>query len=300
LVPLARIQRVLGRAATAGATNWLLVNTANIRPVLMTTRAVMEMAWNPDGWTGANATGDRRYLERWAREEFGERAAPAIVRYYDRYFAAPLRYGPEEDATAGDNFYHTVARNLLLSILDGPSGFEFRLRPRVDFEGVTFTDTADLMRKVLAAAREAAGRWANVRALADAARPLVPAERADFFAGAIAMPAELHQHLNQMVIDLAAMSQAPDAAARLAKLQAAIAETEAARAALHSAEYGKWKDFYTAGDWLVDGSRTLALEYAYLDKLEGRPVSRNAIARARDTGFAYVRITAYQGTQTAP
>jgi hypothetical protein len=299
MVPLARIQRELGRAATADATNWLLVNTANIRPVLMTTRAVMEMAWDPGGWTGANATGDGRYLEQWSREEFGERAAPAIARYYDAYFSAPLRYGPEEDATAGDNFYHTVARNLLLSLLDGDSGFEFRLRPRVDFEGVTFTDTADLMRKVLDAARAAADRWRQVRALADAARPLIPADRLDFFTGAVQMPVDLHAHLNQMVIDLAEMSQAADTGTRIAKLKAAIADTEAAQAALHSAEYGKWKDFYTAGDWLVDGPRTLALEHAYLDQLEGRPVPQNAIMRAKDTGFAYVRITAYQGTQTA-
>ena len=300
MVPLARIQRELGRAATAGATNWLLVNTSNIRPVVMTTRAVMEMAWDPSGWTGSNATGDTRYLDRWSREEFGERAAPAIVRYYDAYFAAPLRYGPEEDATAGDNLYHTIARDLLVSLLDGSSAFEFRLRPRVDFEGITFADTADLMAKMLDAARAAAGRWRNVHALADAARPLVPADRADFFKGAIEMPVDLHLHLNQMVIDLAEMSQATDAATRLAKLKAAIADTEAAQAALHSAEYGKWKDFYTAGDWLVDGPRTLALERAYLDKLKGRPVPQNAVVRAKDTGFAYARITAYQGTQTAP
>jgi hypothetical protein len=300
MVPLARIQRELGRAATAGATNWLLVNTSNIRPVVMTTRAVMEMAWDPSGWKASDATGATDYLDRWSREEFGERAAPAISRYYDAYFAAPLRYGPEEDATAGDNLYHTLARNLLVSLLEGSSPFEFRLRPRVDFEGITFTDTADLMAKMLDAARAASSRWQHVRALADAARPLVPADRADFFKGAIEMPVDLHQHLNQMVIDLAEMSQATDAATRIAKLKAAIADTEAAQAALHSAEYGKWKDFYTAGDWLVDGPRTLALERAYLDKLEGRPVPQNAIVRAKDTGFAYARITAYQGTQTAP
>ena len=47
MMPLERIQRELGRAAKAGATRWLLVNTANVRPVVMTTRAVMELAWNP-------------------------------------------------------------------------------------------------------------------------------------------------------------------------------------------------------------------------------------------------------------
>jgi hypothetical protein len=260
----------------------------------------MELAWNPQPWTDAGANGRAAYLDRWAREEFGARAAPAIARYYTAYFAAPARYGPAEDATAGDNLYHTLARNLLLTLLDGSSGFEFRLRPRVDFEAIDFTDTADLMRKMLDACREAAVRWTAVQRLVDEARPLVAAGRESFFQASIATPAALHRHRNQMVIDLAEMAQTSDRSTRVARLRAAITETEAAQAALHAAEYGKWAGFYTAGDWLVDGSRTLALEHAYLDQLEGRPVPQNAIVRAKDTGFAYVRITAYQGTQTAP
>ena len=68
-------------------------------------------------------------------------------------------------------------------------------------------------------------------------------------------------------------------------------------AALRAAEYDKWKGFYTAGDWLLNTPLTLALARTYLDQLEGRPVSENTIIRARDTGFAYQMITAYQGTQ---
>jgi len=44
-VPLERIERELRRAARAGATNYLLDNTSNVRPVVMTTRALMELAW---------------------------------------------------------------------------------------------------------------------------------------------------------------------------------------------------------------------------------------------------------------
>ena len=93
------------------------------------------------------------------------------------------------------------------------------------------------------------------------------------------------------------MAQAPDKTGKIRKLRPAIKEGEAAAAALHAAEYGKWKGFYTEGDWLLDTPRTLALAKTYLDVLEGRPVSENAIIRAKDTGFAYFRITAYQGTQ---
>jgi hypothetical protein len=100
-----------------------------------------------------------------------------------------------------------------------------------------------------------------------------------------------------MLVNLGEMTQASDKSVKIAKLRAAIKEGEAASAALKAAEYGKWKGFYTEGDWLLDTPRTLALARTYLDSLEGRPVSENAIVRAKDTGFAYFRITAYQGTQ---
>jgi hypothetical protein len=133
--------------------------------------------------------------------------------------------------------------------------------------------------------------------MADKAKPLIPKDRLDFFQGNILTQVDLHTHFNRMVMNLAEMTQATEKAAKIAKLQAAIKEGEAGAAALHAAEYGKWKGFYTDGDWLLDTPRTLALARTYLDQLEGRPVSENAIIRAKDTGFAYFRITAYQGTQ---
>ena len=45
MVPVAVIQAELGRYIKAGATSYFLVNTSDIRPVAMTTRAVMDVAW---------------------------------------------------------------------------------------------------------------------------------------------------------------------------------------------------------------------------------------------------------------
>jgi hypothetical protein len=244
----------------------------------------MEYAWNP--------AQSGKYLERWSREEFGESAAPAITEYYNAYFAAPARYGPAEDATAGDNFYHTAARNLLLTLLEGDSALMARMHGRI-----VFSDLNDLTAKLLDACRAADQRWIHVRSLADRAKPLVSKERLDFFQGSIMTQVDLHLHFNRMIVNLSEMAQASDKTAKIAKLRAAIHEGELASAALHAAEYGKWKGFYTEGDWLLDTPRTLALARTYLDQLEGRPVSENAIIRAKDTGFAYFRITAYQGTQ---
>ena len=50
MVPPARIRRELGRAVKAGATEYLLDNTSDLRPVVMTTRALMEMAWDANPW----------------------------------------------------------------------------------------------------------------------------------------------------------------------------------------------------------------------------------------------------------
>ncbi len=297
MMPPERIQRELGRAAKAGATRWLLINTANVRPVTMTTRMAMELAWNPKQWIAPNSTApdsseSHKYLDRWSKEEFGVPAAPGIAEFYKAYFAAPARYGPAEDATAGDNFYQTAAKNWLLMALEGDSALMARMHGRIQF-----TDLNDLTAKLLEACRAADARWLHAQAVADKVKPLVPKDRLDFFQGNILTQVDLHLHFNRMLVNLAEMTQASDKTAKITKLKAAIKEGESASAALRAAEYGKWKGFYTEGDWLLDSPRTLALARAYLDSLEGRPVSENAIIRAKDTGFAYFRITAYQGTQ---
>ena len=291
MVPLARIQRELGRAARAGATQWLLVNTANVRPVVMTTRAVMELAWNPQPWMAPGSQESERYLERWSHEEFGPRAAPSVEESYRAYFDAPARYGEAEDATAADNFYQTAARWLLLFLLDkNPEPLD-RLRR------MQFANPQEFVAKLLASCQAAEPRWAHALALAEKAKPLVAADRADFFQAHVLTQIELHLHFNRMLVHLAEMAQAPDNDERIARLREAIAEGEAGVRAMHDAEYGKWRGYYTNGDWLLNTPLTLALCRTYLDSLEGRPVSEDTIIRARDGGFAYHMITAYQGTE---
>jgi hypothetical protein len=287
MMPLERIQRELGRAAKAGATRWLLVNTANVRPVVMTTRAVFEMAWKPE------PAAETAYLDKWSKEEFGDAAASAVSAYYNAYFAAPAKYSAPEDAIAGDNLYQTAARGLLLTFLEGDSPLLVRLNGRIPHK-----DLAEFAAKLIEAGRAADVRWKQARVLADKAKALVPKDRLDFFQANVLTQVDLHTHFNRMVINLAEASQAVDKPGKIAKVQAAIKEGEAGAAAMRAAEYGKWKGFYTEGDWLLDTPRTLALARTYLDSLEGRPVSQNAVIRAKDNGFAYYKITAYQGTQT--
>jgi hypothetical protein len=292
-VPLERIQHELGRAARAGATNYLLINTANVRPVVMTTRAVMELAWHADSWTNAKTNQSSFYLEKWCKEEFGGAAVPALENYYRAYFAAPARYGEQEDETMADNFYQTAARQLLFGLIAGDD-----TSPMQSFTGAPGTETLKAMGASFAKITgEADLRWNKARLLAEKAKPLVPAARKDFFQANVLSQVNIQLHSNRMLLHLAQAAADIHGVDQASQVRAAIAEAEKLQDALRAAEYGKWRGFYTAGDWLLDVPLTMALMRAYQGQLQGNEVSENVLAKARDRGFAYNMIKAYQGDQ---
>ncbi len=290
MVPLERIQRELGRMVKAGATQFLLVNTSNLRPVVMTTRAVMELAWNPEPWNKPDASAS--YLHAWARDEFGASAADSVARYYQAYFTAPGRFGSKEDATMADNFYQTAARQILLRLIKGDANATVPLGRLV-----ANNDPHGMLTLIENACREAEPRWREVDRLAASAWADIPRERRDFYTSSVWDQAGVHLHSNRMLEEVTEAALAATQEDRLAHIEKASSEAAATEGVLRAADYGKWEGFYIDGDWLLDLSRTRALLAAYLDKLEGRPVPENAIVRAQDGGFAYHMITAYQGTQ---
>jgi hypothetical protein len=290
-VPLERIARELGRAARAGATNYLLDNTSNVRPVVMTTRALMELAWQADPWTNTGMDQSSVYLEKWCKEEFGAAAVPALQDYYRAYFAAPARYGEQEDAAAEDHYYQTAARRLLLGLIAGDvtSAIQsLRGNPR-------FANLKEMGAFLAKITEEADARWSKARLLAEKAKPLVPAERQDFFQANVLSQVDYHLHSNRMLLHLGQAAADPQGASQASQIRAAIAEGEKLQDALRAAEYGKWKGFYTAGDWLVDVPLTMALMKAYQGKLEGKEVPENVLVRAQSRDFGYTMIKAYQG-----
>ena len=123
MVPVERIVSELGRYIHAGATHYLLLNTSDIRPVSMTTRAVMDIAWKglpPDAAGESDA-----FYRRWSSEEFGGKAADQVAAVYKDYFAAPAQFSfgaaPAPAREYGDNYYHTQARTLMLAyMIDAP------------------------------------------------------------------------------------------------------------------------------------------------------------------------------------
>ncbi len=294
LVPLERIRAELGRAARAGATYYLIVNTSNLRPVLMTSRATMELAWNPKPWTQDTPDETSVYLNHWCREEFGAKAAGAVARYYHAYFAAPAKYAPPADARMGDQFYEIFSRFILMQLSKGTENQPlqaFGIPSRIKLT------PAQMAAHIAEECAQADPRWELALHRAEQARPLVPAARKLFFQSSVLTQVEINLHGNDMMEDVAEAAQTNSVARREQLVQSSIAECQAIERALLEADYGKWKGFYTRGDWLEDVPLTLALERAYLRQLQGHAMDLNTMIRAEDGGFAYHMITAYQGTQ---
>jgi hypothetical protein len=289
-IPLERIAHELGRAAQAGGTNYLLINTANVRPVVMTTRAVMELAWHAEAWEAANSAEPGLFLKKWCAEEF-DTTAPELQDYYRAYFQAPARYGQQEDETMADNHYQTVARGLLLGLIAGGGASPIELPGPVG-KFSNLKDAGALLAKIT---EEADRRWQKTRLLAEKAKPFVPAGRRDFFQAHVLSQVDIHLHSNRIVLHLAQAAAGSPGADQLSQLRAALEEGEKLQDAMRAADYGQWQGFYTSGDWLVDVPLTMALMKAYRDKLEGRKVSEHVLEWAKDSAFAYTMIKAYQG-----
>jgi hypothetical protein len=292
-VPLERIEHELGRAATAGATFYLLDNTANVRPVVMTTRALMELAWQADPWTHPTHDQASIYLKKWCREEFGETAAPAVEDYYLAYFTAPARYGQKEDETAADHYYQTVARMMLLGLIAGDD-----TSPVKTARGIAAFANLKVMGEFMARITgEADPRWQKAQMLAEKAKHLVPAARQDFFQANVLTQVGMQLHANRMLMEIAQAAGDLHGTNHSAHIKAAITECEQLQKALRAAEYGKWKGFYTAGDWLLDVPLTLAMLKAYAGKLEGKEVPYNIALWGRGSDHGYPLIKAYQGDE---
>lgn len=292
LVPLERIQHELGRAARAGATQYLIVNTSNLRPVVMTSRATMELAWNPKPWMDENSDESSAYLARWCREEFGEKAVGALEKYYQAYFQAPAKYGQAADARMGDQFYEIMSRFLLVQLSKGNINTPFR---RFGMPGKP--TVAQFAANLESACNDAAPRWEKAMQLAEAAEPLIPKDRRPFFQASVLTQVEINLHGNRMLMDVAKAVASASTGERIALIRSALAEGEEIEKSLRAADYGKWAGFYTDGDWLLDVPLTLNLERESLRQMEGHGMDENVLVRAQDSGFAYHMITAYQGTQ---
>ncbi len=312
MVSVKVIQSEIGRYIQAGATSYFLVNTSDIRPVVMTARAVMEMAWGgiPATTGGLPGDADAAYYHRWADEEFGAKSADALTSIYREYFAAPSLLTEPGSPTpqgaggvpmvCGDQHYHSEARRIILDDLSGHQVFDIPSQsPKWSQPWARTPPTAEqraaLLERDIRDATAAQPRWDKVWKDAVAAESLIDPARRNYYQEAVLTMIVINRESNQMLLDVAQSMQDKDAgnaAKAQAEAAAALQSLDAVMAAMHAAEYGKWKNWYR-GDWLTGVDRTRTLVQAYADHLKD-PMAKLP-APAGWTGWeAYFHIMQYE------
>ncbi|MBQ3343972.1 MAG: glycosyl hydrolase 115 family protein, partial [Kiritimatiellae bacterium] len=110
LVPPLRTHQVLGDAWRKGARELVLFNVSNVRPFLYTIASAGEMTRDMVGFKAA------KFRDRWASARFGAKAAPAVARAIDLYFAA---YETEPSRDARSSYGSPCQRAPLAILNDG-------------------------------------------------------------------------------------------------------------------------------------------------------------------------------------
>lgn len=309
MVPVSRIYSELGRYIKAGATQYLLLNTSDIRPVTMTAKAVMDAAWG--GVPADSARGSDTYYGAWSSAEFGPKAAAALTKVYREYFDAPAHL-PDSPYEYGDTLYHGEARQMLMSAMIStpyyalPSQSPKWTIPRVMGGGGApaggpggATDLQPLIQREIKACGEAQARWDAVWKDAVAAEPLVSPSRRAFYRASVLTMITINRESNRilsLVSNAVTHAANGDIAKARAEAQAAIAASDAIRRAQAEAEYGKWAHWYR-GDWLtgIDETRTMLQMFVrFLDD----PLTRLPPPVTSSGWEAYYHIMHYEGDRT--
>lgn len=310
MVPVDRIDSELGRYIKAGATHYLLLNTSDIRPVVMTAKAVMDLAWKGLPKDQDLAGESDRFYRDWASREFGAKAADNVAELYKEYFATPAHLpGEPPSLEYGDNYYHTEARRFLLEHMVGfplyflPGQAPTWVVPRV-FSGIPEnsgrTELENALNGEIQRCGDAQPRWDALWTKAIAAGELVAPERRLFYQANVLTMIAIGRGSNRMLLSVAEAV----ANAQNGKISQAQTETENALEALdeitkaeQSAEYGKWRGWYR-GDWLTGVSRTRELVQIFAKRL--RDPNSPMPPPIFWTGWeAYYHIMHYEGDRTA-
>jgi hypothetical protein len=308
MVPMERIVSELGRYITAKATHYFLVNTSDIRPVPMTTKAVMDIAWRglPDGDKNSE-----RFYRDWSAEQFGEKAASKVAEVFKDYFAAPAHFG-EPAHEYGDQLYHTEARRMMLTyMIDSPlyslpsqspkwqppriAGFGFGSNQPTGKEWLRETVAREIQQ-----CGEAQPRWDSVWKKALEAEPLVLPERLPFYRAEVSTMIAINRESNRILYLLAKAIQDSDNGKHTEahdEAQQALQAFDEIQRMEAGAEYGKWKDWYR-GDWLTGIYRTREMAQVFSSFLDD-PLTHLSPPVIWDGWEAYYHIMHYEGDRVA-
>lgn len=311
MVPIERSFSEIGRYIKAGATQYYLVNTSDIRPVTMSVRAVMDATWK--GLPADPAQASDEFYHRWGQEEFGEKAAPQLTELYKQYFKTPAHIG-EPSHEYGDQLYHTEARRMLLTyMIDAPlysvpSQSPKWQAPRIFGTGLpagapTVSGKEWLQQTVareIQQCGDAQPRWDALWKKALEIEPLIAAERKPFYQAEVLAMIAINRESNSVLYLISkAIEDAESGRTDQARDEAAQAlrSFDEIQRAESQAEYGKWKNWYR-GDWLTGIYRTRQITEAFSHFLED-PETHLAPPLLWDGWEAYYHIMHYEGERSA-
>ncbi|HEU0096402.1 MAG TPA: glycosyl hydrolase 115 family protein [Rhizomicrobium sp.] len=307
MVPVDRIYSEFGRYIKAGATEYMLLNTSDIRAVSMTARVVMDTSWGGVPKDGAMGT-----YGAWARNQFGEKAGAPLAKMWGSYFKAFSHLPTGEDY--GDQIYHTEARQLLMSTMITPPWYNIvgqsafwtpvrilglNIDPNYgrDVERDYVAKTSE---RELKACSEAQTRWDAVWKDAKAAEALIPKDRLAYYdayvLGGIAMNRDGNRML-WLVADAIRNANAGDKAKAHQEVKEALAAIAEIKQVERAAEYGKWKHWYR-GEWLVGIDETREM-IEYFDRWIDDPLTRLPPPVNSNSWQAYYHIMHYEGGKSA-
>lgn len=308
MVPVDRIQSEFGRFIKADATQYMLVNTSDIRAVAMTSKAVMDIAWGGLPKAG----GAHGYYLQWAADEYGARAAPAIAQMYEDYFRA-FSHLPNGDEY-GDQLYHSEARQLMMSTMISPPFYDipgqapkweqahvigisaepnFWLQIKPDYVETTSA------REVRNCA-DAAPRWDKVWEEAKAAEALVAPERRAYFDYAVLTEIAINRDSNHMLLMIARAvrdARAGDVAKAKEDARATLADFDEIKRLEAQSAYGKWTHWWR-GEWLVGIDETRQWVDTFLKWLDD-PLTTLPPPVLTSGWEGYYHIMHYEGDRTA-
>lgn len=257
MVPVNRLLDETTRYSNVGATQFYLVNTSDLRPVVMSARAVMEAAW------GTIKQGQaQQYYRDWAREEFGPAAADDVAAVYKAYFAAPAHQ--HDGREYGDEYYHTTARRMIInSEIDWPIYVLPNQTPKWRPAGLQgIGGRKEWLQKAVArekaACGESAARWRDVYSQALRAEVHVKPSRRSFYQSSVLTMIEINMDSNEMLLDVAKAIEAKDAGhsqQAIVEIHHAVEALARVKASEVKGEYGRWHNWYH-GDWFTSVDRT--------------------------------------------
>jgi hypothetical protein len=307
MVPVDRIYSEFGRYIKAGATEYMLLNTSDIRAVSMTARVVMDAAWGGVPKDGAMGT-----YGAWAKNQFGEKAAAPLAKMWDGYFKAFSHLPTGEDY--GDQIYHTEARQLLMSTMITPPWYNIvgqsafwtpvrilglNIDPNYgrDVERDYVAKTSE---RELKACSEAQTRWDAVWNAAKAAEALIPKDRLAYYDAYVLGGITMNRNGNRMlwlVADAIRNAHAGDKAKAHQEVKEALAAIAEIKQVERAGEYGKWKHWYR-GEWLVGIDETREM-IEYFDRWIDDPLTRLPAPVNSNSWQAYYHIMHYEGDKSA-